>query len=74
MYNVKGDVMWEIIGHTVMRGNKSYKLCRCVCGVEREIRTDGINKRSQSCGCLNEGRLGRDKTTHGLYRHPLYTT
>jgi hypothetical protein len=33
-------------------GNKSYWLCRCECGVEKFIRTDGLKSNSsKSCGC-----------------------
>jgi hypothetical protein len=58
------------------RRNKTgmhYWLCRCDCGIEREVlsaqlRTGG----SKSCGCLQKFRMAPKSKKHGMWKHPAY--
>lgn len=34
------------------KGPKRYVLCKCICGVVKEIREDTLKTRTKSCGCL----------------------
>lgn len=48
-------------------------LCRCKCGVEKEIRLSHLRSgRSRSCGCLNNEMAKERNSKHGLRKHPLY--
>lgn len=58
---------WKVIKQVGYRGKKAFWLCRCVCGIEREI--VGANLRdghSRSCGCLNSEIAKARVTTHGM--------
>lgn len=57
---------WTIINE-FKKNHKTYCLCKCVCGIEKEVRKSSIGKDSFSCKkCSNKQR------THGLSTHPLY--
>ena len=43
----------------------SYQVCQCQCGNIKVIRTGGLGKGTQSCGCLNKEII----TKHGHYKH-----
>lgn len=52
--------------------------CRCECGNEPEIRSDGLTTgHTTSCGCYNKEQKSSIckelRTTHGLCSHPLYS-
>lgn len=50
-------------------------LCDCDCGKTKEVTTNLLNMgKVRSCGCLNKEVVGAINRTHGLYKHPLYTT
>lgn len=58
---------WLVLkyGHTNNNGD-SYWLCRCDCGIEKEIRRDHLrNGGSKSCGCLQKETLRNRCVTHG---------
>lgn len=66
----------------VSRGRKgqgrSYWLCRCDCGAEKEIAASTLkNGNTKSCGCLNKEVASSQnqirKMTHGLSGTPIYT-
>lgn len=49
-----------------IKPKREYCLCRCECGVEKEVRYDGLkNGRSSSCGCLMEELAKMRMTIHG---------
>lgn len=56
------------------RGGNAMWLCKCSCGVEKEIMgyrlTKGIIK---SCGCFSRENRGLFARTHGLTKHPLFS-
>lgn len=58
--------------HTI--NHQSYWLCLCECG--NEIVVLGINLRryTNSCGCKRVAmcKTGKNQSTHGLKKHPLY--
>lgn len=44
---------YTVLAAAPARGGRRYWLCRCVCGVEKEVRGDALKSRNaQSCGCL----------------------
>ena len=51
-------------------------LFKCVCGVEKEIRTSHVTTGNiKSCGCKRGEKIAESnarRTTHGLHAHPLY--
>lgn len=54
-----------------------YYLCRCICGVEREVLGQNLNNgESKSCGCWNRQlaaqRMAKQAKTHGLCRTRVY--
>ncbi len=55
---------------------KYYYLCKCECGVIKEVRYDGLGRSTFSCGCLNKekvkGRLGNATRKHGMTNTKLY--
>lgn len=65
---------WTQLGPVEKRGYKKYFLCRCVCGVERFVRSDILNKpgHSTNCGCLQREQARKQMTRHGMDRTPLY--
>lgn len=58
----------EVVNNTKI---KTYWLCRCDCGKEKEIALTSLTSGlSRSCGCLRKEQM----TTHGLTKSPEYTT
>lgn len=52
-------------------GPRSFWLCRCDCGTEREVATSNLNKElTKSCGCWNL----EQSTTHGHTGTPTHQT
>ena len=69
---------WKVIGTVEYVGKNSRVLCRCKCGVEKKVCTNGlINGRSSSCGCYRnsqefiDGVIERN-TTHGFSKTKIY--
>jgi hypothetical protein len=60
--------LWTVLNpQKVYRDNKVYLLCRCECGVEKEVIIKNLKSGvSASCGCV-----GRRKTTERNYKHGL---
>lgn len=56
------------------KGNKdSYYLCRCACGVEKEVAAKALRKGDvKSCGCLAKDNVSKRNTKHSLADHPLF--
>lgn len=67
---------WTILklSENKKHGNRLW-LCRCECGVEKEVIGSHLNKgRSQSCGCFQRETVSLSSATHKLSRGktPLY--
>ncbi len=70
--------MWLVLSKVVDRGPKSYWLCRCDCGAEREVDSWAMRYgKSQSCGCTTpykvrcalrhpEGQAARNQALCGI--------
>lgn len=59
----------------------AYVQCRCDCGTEKAVKASNLRNRkfgTRSCGCLRVARAAEATrascTTHGLSKHPLYST
>ncbi len=62
-----------IIKETEKRKGRRYFLCRCECGVEKEIRLEGLsNGQVVSCGCFNREISSTVNKKHGMYRSRIY--
>ncbi|WP_137744545.1 hypothetical protein [Robertmurraya siralis] len=76
----RGDQVGKlIIIDLVKRDDLKYKyyyLCKCECGIIKEIRYDSLGRSTFSCGCLNKeinkGRLGNATRTHGMSNTKLF--
>lgn len=75
----------DVFGHwTVLRESESIRsenlrvtrriiLCRCVCGVERNVGMQNLwHHRSKSCGCLTRKMIADSRTTHGQSQSELH--
>lgn len=50
-------------------------LCQCVCGNVVEVLAANLaNHHTRSCGCRRSWVTAKEKTTHGLHKHPYYKT
>ena len=61
---------FSYVKHTGLRTSRYFWLCRCKCGVEKDV--DGRCLRggeTVSCGCHKR----EANTTHGMTNHPLYS-
>lgn len=48
------------------RNSKTYWICKCECGAETIVRSDGlVGGMTQSCGCLGRDRRRQANTKHG---------
>ena len=48
----------EVIDGPIVKNKKTYWKCRCDCGKEKEIRSDGLKSGStKSCGCYKNSVL-----------------
>ena len=61
---------WTVIGSARFINRKSFSLCRCECGVERDVRHDQLTRGiSKSCGCwkseVSRRQIIEISTTHG---------
>lgn len=65
---------WTVISEAGKdKHGATFWLCRCDCGEMGQVRTTHLRLGvSKSCGCLQREVAAAEKTTHGLYRHPLY--
>ena len=66
-----------VINTAPKRANRSYWLCRCACGVEKEIYTGRLRDGSAvSCGCYRDEQLSemstRIWTRHGMTNTPVH--
>lgn len=58
---------WTILNQeTIVKNNKKYALCRCVCGTEKEVILKNIKSGvSKSCGCVGRQKISERNKTHG---------
>lgn len=82
MRNIKIDMLGRQFGKWLVleEAEKSksgacvYK-CQCECGTTRNVLGGRLRSGgSRSCGCIKPEVSKLCNTTHGLYKHPLYTT
>lgn len=53
---------WKIIAFDAIRGQRSYWLCKCICGTERSVSLANLGSgRSQSCGQCGRSKSGRKR-------------
>jgi len=68
--DVSGEVFsdWTVVKFSRVDSRRVARwICRCVCGVEREvIGRYLVNGRTKGCGCSAANRLSSRLTTHGL--------
>lgn len=51
----------------------SFWMCKCVCGVEKEFRSNNLRRGlSQSCGCMKGAMITDSKIRHGLAGARVY--
>jgi len=51
----KGDTFsnWTVLEEAESRGGRRYILCRCKCGIKKEVRLEALRTgKSESCGCM----------------------
>ena len=69
---------WIVLAGAPSQKGKSIWLCRCACGVEKEVESNALRSgHSKSCGCWRSERSRLSKLTHGYAgkeKHPLYNT
>lgn len=59
----------------VRKGGQVCWQVQCECGNRRIVRGASLTQgTSKSCGCLQKERASQYKTTHGMSKHPLYST
>lgn len=58
---------WTVVGPV----NARKALCRCACGVQRDIWVDNLGRGSGSCGCVRDA-AARKRATHGQTGSPTY--
>jgi hypothetical protein len=64
-----------VLRKTRHEAGRDWWLCLCDCGVEKEIIGKSLRAGlTKSCGCGVVRSARERKTTHGLWRHPLYKT
>ena len=63
----KESSSWTILNQEpIIRNNKKYVLCRCFCGVEKEVILKNIKSGvSKSCGCIGRQKTKERNQTHG---------
>lgn len=65
-----------VVRFSQIKDQRTYWICRCDCGNEKEIRGDCLN-RIQSCGCVKKECDKKNlhiTNNHGMSKHPLYAT
>lgn len=64
------------MAYEVVSSNKKRKaLFKCDCGVEKEFKLYAVLKgQIKSCGCHKLAYISEKNTSHGLCKHPLYST
>jgi len=64
---------WLVLSLGRKRKQHQWWLCRCDCGVKREVNQSHLmREQSRSCGCLNHEQTSNRNTTHGLSKTVEY--
>lgn len=66
---------WTVLYRTNNKHGRHYKwVCRCDCGVEREVSMNSLTKGdSKSCGCYKTDRAREFHTSHGMSYSRTYS-
>lgn len=73
--NLQGEVFgaWVVIAKAPNRGIRTAWLCRCVCGVQRDVLAQSlVQGRSTNCGCIGSARRAKSNLKHGLSNSDEY--
>ena len=75
---VNGQVFgrWTVVETLPTKEGNNHRmvLCRCECGVQKEVRKSSLTSGdSKSCGCLCSEVNSKRMRTHGLSKEPLYS-
>ncbi len=74
-YDITGMTFGRLVVVRRVPGSSYKWLCKCSCGVEKEILSASLRKSlTQSCGCLRNERVSLALTKHGECRTPTYTS
>jgi hypothetical protein len=65
---------WAVIGFAGRdKFNATVWNCKCICGVEKEIKVGSLMKgKSKSCGCKRNELFSLSATKHGMAKTPTY--
>lgn len=64
---------WTVLSYVCRRKTDTIFLCRCVCGVEREVIANSLKKGATiSCGCIGRKVAAAKNTKHGMAATPTY--
>lgn len=64
---------WTVLARAETRGGQSRFLCRCACGIEKDVaRPTLLNGDSTSCGCYRDEVSGTQSLSHGMSSSPEY--
>jgi len=62
-----------VISEAEKRGYERMWLCRCECGVEKEIMQDNLRGgHTQSCGCFHKEQVAKKASKHGMANDPIH--
>lgn len=66
---------WTALKYAGLHDKKTWWLCKCDCGVEREVVAQTLrNGLSQSCGCQKGEKIRKARTIHGRSTGPYTRT
>lgn len=66
---------WTVIGPAPRDGRIIKWHCRCYCGNEGDVIGFSLKAGgSLSCGCFQKEAVSRRATTHGMHKHPAYSS
>lgn len=64
---------WTVIRHSRSVGKLHWWLCKCECGIEKEVLAKSLrNGDSNSCGCLKNELIGNRRRTHAMCGTYIY--
>jgi hypothetical protein len=64
---------WAVLAYAGRRSKKQYWLCRCACGLEKEIESYNLTSgRSTSCRPCSAKTVGSNSRTHGRSKDKIY--
>ena len=61
--------------HRMLMSGERLWLCKCECGTEKFIQQNNLRSgNTKSCGCYQRKQTSLANKTHGLKKHPIYTS